>query len=278
MKITVLRGEFRRVLQQLQPHMGVPAGKNDAKEYHPYGRMRFAVAPDDRLVAWAGDQLTRACASLPIFEYKDPHAPIFDLTVEDVAGILKTFRPTGDADARQMWLAGMFELSILDDRFTVLETFDMHQAGKELTFPLTIRSESQNDTYPDFPSTIMSVLAAPLAPAVEAYPSREALFRALAAVHPNGRMRILESSREALIVGGTTSFTAIVPAKLLRGDGNRLLRTLGVDIVFDAVIEMLRPFVQPIDESTPEGKARATMTRMLDAATIRDEDRENHDG
>jgi len=267
MKLTVHRGELRRTLSQIQPHMGQPAKKSESEEYHPYGRARFAVSSEDRIVMWAGDQYTRACASLPVVEYKDSEAPIFDLSVDDVALILRTFKPLGDADQKSMWLQGLFELSLTTERLTVTELLNFGLQGKSLTIPLWYQAESPVDTYPDFPSPIISVFAAPIEGALESYPYREGLFRILAAAHPHGILRLIESSRDALVIGGTTEFTAIVPAKLRRPP-NSVPEPAPES--FDAVIGMLLPFVQRIDESTEAGKARAALTRGFTISTERE--------
>lgn len=268
MKVTVKRGELRRVLSQLQPHMGQLGKENP--DAQPYGRVRVAVSNEDRLVMWAGDSRTRACASLEIIEYYEAELPIFDLSVEDVATLLKTFKPAGDSDQRSMWLDGLFELRIVDERLFVTELHSFEVEGRSLALPLAFKPNMPTDTYPDFPASIISVLAAPLEPIIAAYPDRESLFRVLSAVHPLGALQILESSRNALIVTGTPEFTAIVPCRVDRPMASREQSTPDS---FQDTISMLLPYVQPIDESTESGKIRAAITRGLERATHTGDDK-----
>lgn len=270
MKLTVPRGELRRVLSQLAPHMGVSPKDEDEKKWRPYGRVRIAVTPEDRLVLWAGDNLTRACGSVPVVEYRSPEAPIFDLSVEDVSTILKTFRPTGSADDKSMWGSGLFEIALTGQKFHIAELYEFGGAGKELALPLSWEPGSDLDVYPDIPSAMISVLAAPIEAALESYPAREALFRILAAVHPDGHLRLIESSREALIISGTKDFTAIVPAQLVRPEGPRTFEDHPES--FAELIGMLLPHVQPIDDTTDAGKTRAAITRGLTMSTTREKD------
>lgn len=265
MKLTVPRGELRRVLLQLAPHMGTPPKTHDEANWSPYGRVRLAVTPNDRIVLWTGDNLTRACGSIPVVEYNSAEAPIFDLSIEDVATILKTFKPTGTAEEKQMWSDGLFELELAGRKFHIAELYAFGGAGKELALPLSWEPDSPMDVYPDIPAAIISVLAAPVEAALESYPARDALFRILAAVRPDGRLRLIESSREALIVSGTKDFTAIVPAQMTRAEEPSSIEDRPES--FSEVIGMLLAFIQPIDENTEAGKTRAAITRALTMST-----------
>lgn len=267
MRLTVQRGELRRVLTQIQPHMGQPSKTTDGMDYHPYGRLRAAIDPSNRIVVWAGDEDTRACASLDVVQYIEDDLPVFDLSTEDVTLILKAFRPVGDANQRTMWNSGLFDVRILEERLVITELHSFGLEGKSLALPLTFKPGAPADTYPDFPSSIINVLTAPLEPCIEAYPKRESMFRILSAVHPYGHIRIIESSRNALIVGGTAEFTAIVPCQVVRPETSRV--TAPPDS-FSEISAMLLPYVQPIDETNEAGKTRAAITRGLDLATEKD--------
>lgn len=206
MQFTVPRGHLRAALGRLLPH----AGKADGES--PFGRIRFSLDSHDLLVMWTGDQLTRAIATAPVTAFNSPEIGVFDIDGPEVAMLLASLKPVGSAEARSMWLDEDFLITVAKEKVTFAEHWQIYPITKEVTVP---RIQNVEDRYPDIPASILSAISTPQAPIVSFEARQAVIQRVVKSAYDY--MHLIGIKRQAVIIGGTALFTAVIPCSVTHG-------------------------------------------------------------
>lgn len=211
LQFQVPRGKLRTALGRLLPHAGGSAAKQ--KEADPWGRIRFSLDSHDLLALWTGDNQTRAFATTPVTAYRSPQLDTFDIDAAEVQVILNALQPMGTAEHKSNWLNEDFLITVTDDKVTIAEHWSIHPATKEVTVP---RIRYSIDPYPDFPAAILSAATAPQAP-IKTFTARQSIIARIVKSKYD-HLNLIGLQRQAVLVGGTPEFTAVIPCTTEPGD------------------------------------------------------------
>lgn len=247
MQFTVPRGHLRAALTRLLPHAGGSMSSNEG----PFGRIRFSLDAHDLLVMWAGDELTRAIATAPVADFKSPEIGVFDLDAAEVALLLASLRPVGSAEARSRWLESDFLVTVGEGRVTFAEYWQIYPITKEVTVP---RVKNVEDAYPDIPASILSAISATQAPIVSFEARQTVIQRVVKSAYDY--MHLIGIQRQAIIIGGTTLFTAVIPCSVIHGISTGFEQQTDFTDLEMVLVRHITPPSLPTDQDSETVKQR----------------------